>query len=665
VVSADLFVLIIVLAPLAGAVLNGLLPLLWPQLRNSEARIGLIGTASVAVPFVLTVLLFLEGFGEPHIAAFYTWMGAGDFSVDVAYRIDHLSLIMTLVVTGVGSLIHLYSIGYMHGDRSFWKFFAYLNLFIFMMLNLVLADNLLLLFLGWEGVGLCSYLLIGFWYEDRKNTAAATKAFVVNRIGDFAFLLAMFILVREVGSLDFTAIFDGAAEMSAGTLELVVFLLFIGATGKSAQIPLFIWLPDAMAGPTPVSALIHAATMVTSGLYLLARMSSVVLLAPTVMGIIAITGALTALIAATIAISQNDIKRVLAYSTVSQLGFMFMASGVGAFFVAIFHVVTHAFFKACLFLGSGSVIHGMHHVEHKLHEEGYEGELDPQDMRTMGGLKRYMPRTRWTYLIATLAISGIPLTAGFFSKDEILFKAFEYGFDGHTFAWFVWGVGIATALLTAFYMTRSYMLTFEGAHRWPQADKLHPHESPWTITVPLVVLASLSLVGGFIGLPKLAEKVGFKNWIHDYLVGHGDHHGPVAEPATHAHVGVALEVGFILLGSLIAIGGVIWAWRFYARHELAGDARIRDRFGGLYRWWQRSYFWDEFYDKVVVQPTIGGAEKALAPVDSRLVDGFVNGVARTSQRISGVMRYMQTGVIRTYALAIVVGVVVVITLMVF
>ena len=663
--NTDLSILLIVLLPVAGAVLNGLLPLFWPRLRRSEALIGAIGTGVVAVPFLIAASLFAQGFSDPYVATFYTWMGVGDFSVSVAYRVDHLSLIMTLVVTGVGALIHLYSIGYMHGDRSYWKFFAYLNLFIFMMLNLVLADNLLLLFLGWEGVGLCSYLLIGFWYTDLKNSAAATKAFVVNRIGDFAFLLAMFILVREVGSLSFSEVFAATGEMSSGTLNAVVLLLFIGATGKSAQIPLFVWLPDAMAGPTPVSALIHAATMVTSGLYLLARMSSVVLMAPTIMAIIAITGAVTALVAATIAIAQNDIKRVLAYSTVSQLGFMFMASGVGAFFVAIFHVVTHAFFKACLFLGSGSVIHAMHHVEHDVREKGHTGDFDAQDMRTMGGLKRFMPRTRWTYLIATLAISGIPLTAGFFSKDEILYKAFEFGFDGHAFAWFVWAVGIGTALLTAFYMTRSYMLTFEGTPRWPRASEVHPHESPWTITVPLVVLAGLSLVGGFIGLPKLAEKVGLSNWMHTYLVGHGDHAGPVAEAVTSAHPSVGLEVVLILLGSLIALGGVWWAWRFFARHELSGDARIQQRFGALYRWWRRSYFWDEFYHKVIVKLVIGGAEHALAPFDSCVVDGMVNKVAQTTQRISGHLRKLQTGMVPTYALALVLGVVVVVALIVF
>lgn len=659
--SPDILVLLIVLLPLLGAVLNGLVPLFWHRARQSEWLIGAIGTAVVALPFLFAVALFFGGGDEPHVVTLYTWMAAGDFSASVAYRIDHLSLIMTLVVTGVGMLIHLYSIGYMHGDRSFWKFFAYLNLFIFMMLNLVLADNLLLLFLGWEGVGLCSYLLIGFWYEQQKNSAAATKAFVVNRIGDFAFLLAMFILVKHLGSLDFETLFAGEAALSQGTVSVVVLLLFIGATGKSAQIPLFVWLPDAMAGPTPVSALIHAATMVTSGLYLLARMSSFVLQAPLVMAVIAIVGALTALVAATIALTQTDIKRVLAYSTVSQLGFMFMASGVGAFFVAIFHVVTHAFFKACLFLGSGSVIHGMHHVEHHLGKD--DPPLDPQDMRQMGGLWRYMPITRWTYLAATLAIAGIPLTAGFFSKDEILFKAFEMGYDGAPYAWFVWGVGIATALLTAFYMMRSYMLTFEGAERWPRAREIKPSESPWTITAPLVVLAVCSLTGGFIGLPKAAEKLGLGNWIHGYLAGHGDHAGPVAEPELHAHVPLLTELALILLGSAVALGGVLYAWRFYRRFELSGDELLRGRIGRLYGWWRGAYFVDEFYGKTVVRPVIGGAEKALAPFDQRVVDGLVNALALVVKAFSGLSRRVQTGVIQHYALAIVLGTALIIAIM--
>ena len=490
----DFLIRLILLLPLAGALINGVVPLFRAQMRTRETLIGTIGTTVVAVPFLLTLYLFLTYGGDPVVADFYTWMAAGDLDLSFAYRVDELSLIMTLVVTGVGGIIHLYSIGYMHGDEGYWRFFAYLNLFIFAMLNLVLANNLPVLFLGWEGVGLCSYLLIGFWYTDLSNSSAANKAFIVNRIGDLAFLIAMFLVFRELGSLSFDVVLAQGPDLPTATLNWIVFLFFIGATGKSAQIPLFVWLPDAMAGPTPVSALIHAATMVTSGLYLLARLSALVLSAPVVMAIVAITGAATALMAATIAVAQTDIKRVLAYSTVSQLGYMFMAAGVGAFFVSIFHVVTHAFFKACLFLGSGSVIHGMEEVEHSLEHEGHDVEaFDPQDMRTMGGLKEYMPSTSTTYLLATLAISGIPLTAGFFSKDEILFKAFEFGYlGGHGYAWAVWGVGVVTALLTAFYMMRSYVLTFEGEPRWTAPDRHQPHESPATMTIPLCSPAMMS-----------------------------------------------------------------------------------------------------------------------------------------------------------------------------
>ncbi len=660
--SINLSVLLIVLMPLLGVALNGLIPLFWKSARRSEGRIGAIGTAVVAIPFVAAVGLFLGGFEEPHVVRLYTWMAAGEFSASVAYRVDHLSLIMALVVTGVGSLIHLYSIGYMRGDRSYWKFFAYMNLFIFMMLNLVLADNLLLMFLGWEGVGLCSYLLIGFWYEEERNSAAATKAFIVNRVGDFAFLLAMFLLVRELGSLDFGTILAADASISQGTIAAVVFLLFIGATGKSAQIPLFVWLPDAMAGPTPVSALIHAATMVTSGLYLLARMSVLVLQAPMVMAIIAIVGAATALVAATIAIAQTDIKRVLAYSTISQLGFMFMAAGVGAFFVSIFHLMTHAFFKACLFLGAGSVIHGMHQVEHDLKES--DGHLDPQDMRTMGGLKAFMPRTRWTYLAATLAIAGIPLTAGFFSKDEILFKAFEMGYDGATYAWLVWIVGLFTALLTAFYMMRSYMLTFEGTPRWPRAGEVTPHESPHTMTIPLVVLAVCSIVGGFIGLPKAAEALGLKNWIHEYLAGHNGHGGAVADPTLHAHVPLATELILILVGSAIAISGVWYAWRYFRRFELAGDELLRARFGRLYHWWSGAYFVDKAYQRTIVGPLMGMAEKALAPFDQHVVDGLANDLAGVMRRLGAAVRRVHSGLIQHYVLGIVLGAAIIVALLI-
>lgn len=664
--TAELFVRLILLLPLAGAVLLGTATLFFPGLAKQKTLLGSLATAAVAIPFVLAVLLFV-GYhhGEPVVINYFTWLSAGPLQIDFAYRIDELSLLMTLIITGIGSLIHIYSIGYMHDDPGFSRFFAYLNLFIFAMLNLVLGDNLLVLFLGWEGVGLCSYLLIGFWYQDLKNSAAANKAFIVNRIGDFAFLLAMFLIYREIGGLDYATILAGGASMDQGVTNWIVFLLFIGATGKSAQIPLFVWLPDAMAGPTPVSALIHAATMVTSGLYLLARLSPIVLSAPTIMAIIGIGGALTAIMAATVAIAQNDIKKVLAYSTVSQLGFMFMAAGVGAFFVAIFHVLTHAFFKACLFLGSGSVIHAMHHVEHEVeHETGKH--IDPQDMRTMGGLKKYMPSTRWTYLIATFAIAGFPLTAGFFSKDEILFKAFEYGYSGEAYAWFVWGVGIVTALLTAFYMMRSYMLTFEGEERWPKAETIHPHESPATMTVPLWILAGFSLLVGFIGIPPVFTALtGFESWIHHWLG--APYGGPVFEPeaiykADHL-VPVAIEWLLIALGAGIAIVGLFLGAKAYHNGNPAFDAKLSDKLGGLYETWQAKYRWDEFYDRAIVQPLMTFSSRGLKPFDEKILDGAVNGLARGTGGLAWLMRPIQSGYIHNYAVAIVLGVALVLALM--
>jgi NADH-quinone oxidoreductase subunit L len=660
----DLLIRLILLLPLAGALINGVTPLFRAQMRTRETLIGTIGTTVVAVPFLLTLYLFLTYGGDPVVADFYTWMAAGDLDLSFAYRVDELSLIMTLVVTGVGGIIHLYSIGYMHGDEGYWRFFAYLNLFIFAMLNLVLANNLPVLFLGWEGVGLCSYLLIGFWYTDLQNSSAANKAFIVNRIGDVAFLIAMFLVFRELGSLSFDVVLAQGPDLPTATLNWIVFLFFLGATGKSAQIPLFVWLPDAMAGPTPVSALIHAATMVTSGLYLLARLSALVLSAPVVMAIIAVTGAATALMAATIAVAQTDIKRVLAYSTVSQLGYMFMAAGVGAFFVSIFHVVTHAFFKACLFLGSGSVIHGMEEVEHSLEEEGQNVEdFDPQDMRTMGGLKEYMPATSTTYLLATLAISGIPLTAGFFSKDEILFKAFEFGYAGHGYAWAVWAVGVVTALLTAFYMMRSYVLTFEGEPRWAAPDRHQPHESPSSMTVPLWTLGALSMVGGFIGLPAVIQG-GDWNWIHHYLG--AKYGGPVAEASLQGHVPLALEWGLIALSSAIALGTVYYTWSAYSAHGLDYDAFLQTRLAGLYQTWRDKYYWDDFYENVVVDTVIDGVgRKAFAAFDTNVVDGAVNGVARLAQKASALLRLTQTGIVQNYALSVVLGVVLVIGLMLF
>jgi NADH-quinone oxidoreductase subunit L len=654
---------LILLLPLAGAILNGVTPLFLKDLRTRETLLGTLGTAVVAVPFVIACYLFVTFGGEPIVADYFTWMAAGDLELAFAYRIDELSLIMTLVVTGVGGIIHFYSLGYMHGDSGYWRFFSYLNLFIFAMLNLVLANNLPVLFLGWEGVGLCSYLLIGFWYTDLGNSTAANKAFIVNRVGDFAFLVAMFLIFRELGGLGFDVLLAEGPGLPEATLNWIILLLFIGATGKSAQIPLFVWLPDAMAGPTPVSALIHAATMVTSGLYLLARISELVLGAPVMMAVIAIVGAATALMAATIAIAQNDIKRVLAYSTVSQLGYMFMAAGVGAFFVSIFHLVTHAFFKACLFLCSGSAIHGMEEVEHDLEEMGHDtSDFDPQDMRTMGGLGEYMPTTRTTYLLATLAISGIPLTAGFFSKDEVLFKAFEYGYSGgHTYAMIVWIVGVLTAVLTAFYMMRSYMLTFEGEPRWPRSDRLEPHESPATMTGPLWTLGILSVIGGFIGLPAVI-KGGEWNWIHHYLG--AEYGGPVAEASVQGHVPLALEWGLILLSSVIALGTVYYAWRVYTARGLEYDALLKRRLQGLYQTWEDKYYWDDFYNEVVVNTLIHRVgRRGFAVFDDTIVDGAVNGVADAAQGASGLLRRTQTGIVQNYALALALGAALVVGLM--
>lgn len=655
----EILIRFVVLLPLLGAVINGFAGLFAPSYRKNEKLIGVFGTAMVAIPFLIAVYLFTGFHGEAIISNAFTWISAGELTINFAYRIDELSLLMTMVVTGVGALIHLYSIGYMHEDEGFWRFFAYLNLFIFAMLNLVLGNNLIVLFLGWEGVGLCSYLLIGFWYKDLKNCAAANKAFIMNRIGDFAFLIAVFLLFRELGSLDFDTILTLGPSMDQTTINWVVLLLFIGATGKSAQIPLFTWLPDAMAGPTPVSALIHAATMVTSGLYLLARLSVLVLSAPAIMAVIAVIGALTAIVAATIAITQNDIKKVLAYSTVSQLGFMFLAIGVGAFYVAIFHLMTHAFFKACLFLGSGSVIHSMHHVERELSHDGHGHELDPQDMRTMGGLKKYMPATRITFLIATIAISGIPLFSGFFSKDEILFKAFESGMDGSYIAWLVYAIGIVTSFLTALYMTRAYVLTFEGKERWPHADTIHPRESPWTMTLPLWILAALATVGGYVGLPAVLGDV---NWIHHWLASVD---GPVAEYAVQSHVSHGVEWALIAFSSIIALAGMGLGWKWYSSQGLAFDDRIAARFGGAYRLWKGKYFLDEAYDKVIVRPLIGSARNAFAPFDKYVIDGLVNAVGFFTRGSSFVLRYMQTGIVHSYAAAIVFGTVLIIYLMLF
>ena len=625
-----------VFLPLLGFLVNGLVG----RKLKSETLVGIIGSATVGIGFVIACMIFFEMLGSPpekrvHIVHLFQWISAGALNVSFAYQVDQLSVLMMLIVTGVGFLIHVYSIGYMHGDPGFWRFFSYLNLFIFTMLNLILADNFLLLFLGWEGVGLCSYLLIGFWYDRKfeKGTTgdAAKKAFIVNRIGDFGFLIGMFLIFTTFGTLNFQGVFAQAGTMSVGSTVIfwMTLALFVGATGKSAQIPLFVWLPDAMAGPTPVSALIHAATMVTAGVYMVARCSVLYALAPATMEIVAIIGAATALLAATIGLVQNDIKKVLAYSTVSQLGYMFLALGVGAFAAGLFHLMTHAFFKALLFLGSGSVIHAMH------------GE---QDIQRMGGLKKYMPVTYWTFLVAMIAISGIFPFSGFFSKDEILWKAFSSG------QWVLWLVGLIGAALTAFYISRLTVLTFDGENRWG-ADK-HPHESPKTMTIPLMILAVLSVVGGVVGIPA---SLGGGNAIEHWLE-------PVFERAElvmalPGHDVEPLEYVLMVLSVGIGLAGILLARRWYLKKQEVPQ-RLSTKLPGFYKVLLNKYYVDEVYDAVVVTPIQKSSEKLLWKiVDVGIIDGLVNGIARFFGALSRMIRMGQTGVAQNYVFVFLLGVV--------
>ncbi|HTS00136.1 MAG TPA: NADH-quinone oxidoreductase subunit L [Bacteroidota bacterium] len=623
-----------VLLPLAGFILNGLLG---ARLR-SEAVSGIVGCAAVGGSFLIALMCLVQLLGLPPAqrvidVPYAPWIAAGSFHADMAFQVDQLSVLMMLVVTGVGFLIHVYSIGYMHGDPGFWRFFAYLNLFIVAMLILILADNFLLMFLGWEGVGLCSYLLIGFWYDrkfEKGTTAeAAKKAFVVNRIGDFGFLIGMFLIFVTFGSLKFQTVFAQAAALPVGTPVAlwIALALFLGATGKSAQIPLFVWLPDAMAGPTPVSALIHAATMVTAGVYMVARCAVLYAIAPGAMAVVAVIGVLTALMAATIGLVQNDIKKVLAYSTISQLGYMFLALGVGAFSAGLFHVMTHAFFKALLFLGSGAVIHAMH---------------DEQDIRKMGGLRAALPVTFWTFLAGTIAIAGIPPFAGFFSKDEILWNAFARG------NWVLWAAGAAGAGLTALYMFRLVALTFTGEPRWEKGT--HPHEAPMTMAVPLVILAFLSIVGGFIGWPEsLGGSNAFERWLEPVFAPAGEKLALVAYP------GAFTEYMLMACSVAIALGGAYLAYAWYARHREIPGALVR-RFAGVYRVLLNKYYVDEVYEGAVVQPTVKTAEVLLwKGVDVTLIDGFVNGLARAAAAAGGALRRVQTGVVQNYVLVFLAG----------
>ncbi len=653
---------LIILSPLFGTLVVGLTGFLNPAFRQKEQLIGILATAAVALPFLLVCLALLQFDGTPITVELFTWMEAGDLRVNFNYQLDELSLTMALVVTGVGALIHVYSIGYMHGDPGYFKFFAYLNLFIFAMNNLVLGDNMVVMFLGWEGVGLCSYLLIGFWFQDMAKAKAAQKAFIANRIGDFAMIIAMFIVFSDLAAGGVTGLtFNEILAHDFGDNTFwIALLVFIAATGKSAQIPLFVWLPDAMAGPTPVSALIHAATMVTSGVYLIARLHPVFLAAPEVMTVVVIVAALTAIMAAFIAIAQNDIKAVLAYSTVSQLGFMFMALGAGAFTAAIFHVMTHAFFKACLFLSSGSVIHAMEHM-HTV--------KDPQDIRTMGGLGKYLPHTSKTFWISTLAIAGIPLFSGFFSKDEILASVFFNGYEQPLY-FFIWGVGIFTAALTAFYMTRVTYLTFNGKERFPQEK--HPHENPPVMTVPLWILAGLAIVGGFLGIPAaLGHPLHVPHVFNDLWLANEGGIGTAGLITNRAsmveamHHHVSMEYLLIALSALVAVVMVYFAYNFYKKHDLAGDTKVANFFGGLYQAMHGKFYIDEIYNTVFIRPFVWAGTNLVLWFDNNIVDGVVNGTASVVTNIGDVFKRLQTGLVSNYILLVSVGVLVILTYLIF
>ncbi|GBD89181.1 NADH-quinone oxidoreductase subunit L [bacterium BMS3Abin03] len=627
-----------VLLPLIGFLVNGIFG---SRIKN-EKVIGLIGSGAIGLAFLVVAGAFLQTLSLPvdqrtNYVELFTWIKAGGLHINAAYQVDQLSLVMGLIVTGVGFIIHVYSIGYMHGDKSVWRFFAYLNLFIFAMMNLILADNFVLMFLGWEGVGLCSYLLIGFWYdkpfEKSTTSAAGMKAFVVNRIGDVGFLLGMFLIYLTFNSLNFTDVFARASsfDVPGSVFTLITLFLFIGATGKSAQIPLFVWLPDAMAGPTPVSALIHAATMVTAGVYMIARTSLLYAMAPTTMMIVAVIGVFTAFFAATIGLVQNDIKKVLAYSTISQLGYMFLAMGVGAFSAGIFHLMTHAFFKALLFLGAGSVIHSMH---------------AQQDIRYFGGLKKYMPVTYGTFLVAAFAISGIPPFSGFFSKDEILWYSYtNVGF-------FFWLLGAITAVLTAFYIFRIHFLTFNGTPRFDE-KRTHPHESPKVMTIPLIILAVLSAVGGFIGIPEIFSGENgnvFSTWL-----------APVFKAAelklsyfgSYSHFEELLFMSISVVG---AIAGILTARYIYLSKPEIAESTAR-KYGRVYKILLNKYYIDEVYESTVVKPIINGSKSFLWKMfDVKLIDGFVNGLAGSVSNASKYLRKLQTGVVQLYALVMIVGI---------
>ncbi|MEE8243975.1 MAG: NADH-quinone oxidoreductase subunit L [Pseudomonadales bacterium] len=647
--SSVALVWLAVLLPFLGFLANGWLSFFRPDAKRAVSVIG-VGVLAGAFLVALVVVWGFAGSGsaEPYIVHLWSWMPVGELQIDLAFQVDQLSSVMLMVVTGVGALIHVFSVGYMREDRSYPRYFAYLNLFVFFMLMLVLGASFPVLFVGWEGVGLCSYLLIGFWFDDEAKATAGKKAFIMNRIGDFGLLLGMFMIFRAVGSLDFLEVF-GAAPAAFVTngpeITLITLFLFLGCIGKSAQIPLYTWLPDAMAGPTPVSALIHAATMVTAGVYLVARTNVLFAMAPVSSAVVALVGAGTALFAATIALKQWDIKKVLAYSTVSQLGYMFVGVGVGAYSAGIFHLVTHAFFKALLFLGAGSVIYVMHHAYHHTHS----GE-DAQDMRNMGGMGKYMPWTAGVMWVATLAIAGVPGFSGFFSKDQILAETFARGHDS-VFFYIIWALGAATALLTAFYMTRMMLYTFHGSNRTGAKEATQLHEAPWVMTGPLVVLAVLSLFGGLLNLPHVLPGAG---WLEHWLE-------PVVEGAVpylfEAHLSARAEWLLMGLATVIAAAGIAGAWYLLkpARLTTAKDASAE---AGVQRVLLNKYYVDELYNALIVRPTDWVSRKVLwRIIDMGAIDGaVVHGAARVSRLLGWIGTRLQTGNLGTYVVLFVIGV---------
>jgi len=628
--------------PLIGVVLNGLLGKKFGDKFVSWVGPGAVGLSFLTSCIFLLNLIYASPVDNSYVQKLFVWIAAGNLVVEAGLILDHLSAVMIMVVTGVGFLIHVYSVGYMHKDPGYARYFAYLNLFIFSMLILVMADSFLLMFVGWEGVGLCSYLLIGFWYEDKKNADAGKKAFIVNRIGDFGFLIGLFFIFIEFASLDFESVFSMASSRQIGDpiIAAITLLLFIGAVGKSAQIPLYVWLPDAMQGPTPVSSLIHAATMVTAGVYMIVRCHVLYLLAPMTMNIVAVVGIVTAVYSASIGMVQNDIKRVLAYSTISQIGYMFLAVGVGAFTAGMFHLMTHAFFKGLLFLGAGSVIHSL------------SGEMD---MRFMGGLKRYLPITFWTFLIAVLAITGIPGFSGFFSKDEILWNAFSSA-GGNPI---LWVIGVFTAGLTAFYMFRLFYLTFLGASRFKPEKELHIHESPKIMTIPLIILGFFSLFGGYIGIP---HSLGGENHFEKFMEPVFEHSKMIS--ASGAEHSLGLEYLLMIISIIVVLIGLIIVHRIYLkRPDIAST--LAKRFSRAYRVLFNKYYIDEIYHAIIVNPFIKISDIFWKIFDIKIVDGAVNGTADVIQSAGDKLRKVQTGYIQEYALSLILGAVIIIGYFIF